>query len=242
MKTLFAVLALSCLSLFAQDAAKPAPAPVEVAAEPDHHLKLENEYVRAYYVEVAPGQSTLMHHHGTDYVSVTFGAAEVDILGADGSTRHASLQDGQVTYAPAGVVHAAADKSSTPFRNATIELLQNQGHPVCVKNCDSDPRAKDWPALLDSEKAIGYGDSFRIIAVDIKPQQTVPLTTPFPHLGAVLSDTKGTVTVAGQAAQGATHSPGEIMFHQPHPEGMTLTNTGTQDIRLVEIQFKPVKP
>jgi quercetin dioxygenase-like cupin family protein len=239
---LFLLLALSGAAAFAQDAGKVAPVPVEVAAEPSHHLKIENEYVRAYFVELAPGQSTLMHHHGTDYVAVAIGAAEVDSVSPDGTTKHITFQDGQVNYAPAGVVHAVTDKGSAPFRNATIELLQNQGHPVCVKNCESDPRAKDWPALPDTAKAIGYGDSFRIIAVVIKPQQTASVTDPFPHLVVVLTDVQASFVDAGKPAQDVSHQAGNILFHQPHPPNTTATNSGAQDIRLVEIQFKPVKP
>jgi len=239
---MFVLLTLSLTAAFAQDAGKAAPAkPVEVASEPSHHLKIENEYVRAYFVEIAPGQSTLMHHHSTDYVAVAIGASEVDSVGPDGTTKHIAFQDGQVNYAPAGVTHLVTDKGAAPFRNATIEMLQNQGHPVCVKNCDSDPRAKDWPALPETAKAIGYGDTFRIIAVDIKPQQTVPLEDPSPHLGVLLSDAQARVAVPGQAAQDVSHPAGELVFHQPHPPGTMLTNTGTQDIRLVEIQFKPAK-
>jgi len=236
------MLVLASAAALAQDAAKPAPAaPVEVAAEPSHHLKVENEYVRAYFVEIAPGQSTLMHHHGTDYVAVAIGAAEVDSVSPDGTTKHIAFQDGQVNYAPAGVVHAVTNKGPATFRNATIEMLQNQGHPVCVKNCENDPRAKDWPALPDSAKLVGYGDSFRIIAVTIKPQQTIPIATPSPHLAVILTDAQGRISAPGQAPQDVSHHANEIAFHQPHPEGMTVTNTGPQEIRLVEIQFKPVK-
>ncbi len=108
---------------------------VEIPAEPSHHLKIENEYIRAYYAEVAPQQSTLMHHHGTDYIGVSLGPNEIDSTSPDGKVKHVVFEDGQVTYTPAGVVHAFTDRASTPFRNATIELLQNHGGPVCVNNC-----------------------------------------------------------------------------------------------------------
>ena len=239
--TVFLLLVLASAAALAQDA-KPAPAtPVEVAGEPSHHLKVENEYVRAYFVEIAPGHSTLMHHHSTDYVAVAIGASEVDSVSPDGTTKHIAFQDGQVNYAPAGVTHAVANKGPATFRNATIEMLQNQGHPVCVKNCESDPRAKDWPALPDGIKAIGYGDSFRIVAVTIKPQQTISVVDPFPHLVVVLTDAQMRFVDAGKPPQAVTRHMGEILFHQPHPPGTTTTNTGTEDVRLVEIHFKPVK-
>ena len=239
---LFMLLALLGASALTQDAAKPAAAtPVEVAAEPSHHLKVENQYVRAYFVEIPPGQSTLMHHHGTDYVAVAIGASEVDSTGADGTTKHIAFQDGQVNYSPAGVTHAVTNKGPATFRNATIELLQNQGHPVCVKNCENDPRAKDWPGPPDYAKAIGYGDSFRIVAVTLKPKQEVPVSDPYPHLVVVVTDAQMRFVETGKTPQDTTRHTGEILFHQPHPPGTTATNTGAEDIRFVEIQFKPVK-
>ena len=44
------VLAICCtVAAAAQQAAKPAAAPVELTAEPSHHLKINNEYIRAFY-------------------------------------------------------------------------------------------------------------------------------------------------------------------------------------------------
>jgi len=230
-------LAMCCAPVFCQDN----KAPVEITAEPSHHLKVENEYVRAFYVEIAPGQSTLMHHHPYDYIAVSLGPADIDSVSADGKVKHVVLEDGQVTYAPAGVVHSVTNRASTTFHNATIELLQNQGHPVCVKACENDPRAKQWPALPATAKLVGYGDSFRIIAVTVTPQQTISITDPLPHLVVLLTDAQARVTPAGQPSQEASHKANDILFHGPHSDA-TMTNTGTQDIRLVEVQFKPAKP
>lgn len=64
------VLSLFCLLL-------PATETVEITAEPAHHLALANEQVRVFQVEVAPHASTLLHHHGHDYVFVTLGEAQI---------------------------------------------------------------------------------------------------------------------------------------------------------------------
>ncbi|HYW39296.1 MAG TPA: hypothetical protein VE957_14375, partial [Terriglobales bacterium] len=50
---------------------------VEITAEPSHHLAIENEYIRAFKVEVAPHAATLMHRHRHDYVAVTLGDAHI---------------------------------------------------------------------------------------------------------------------------------------------------------------------
>jgi hypothetical protein len=213
---------------------------VEITAEPSHHLKIENPYIRAYYVEVTPQKSTLMHHHGTDYIGVALGHTEIESISPDGTVKHVVLQDGAVGYTPAGLTHVASNLAATTFHNATIELLQNQGHPVCVKNCESDPRAKDWPALTAESTLIGYGDTFRISQATIKPKQTVSTEEPSPHLVIFLTDMHGHVGPQGTGGSDFSQKWGDMMFHGGHPDH-GLTNIGPQDVRMVVVEFKPIK-
>ena len=55
---LFLLLGLLAFSLRAQ-----APAAVEIASEPHHHLVLENSYVRVWRFGLPAGDSTLLHAH-----------------------------------------------------------------------------------------------------------------------------------------------------------------------------------
>jgi hypothetical protein len=239
---LFLCLAISLA--MAQDA-KPATADkygptVEITAEPSHHLKIDNPYIRAFYIDVAPQQSTMMHHHGYDYMAVAFGHTEIDSITPDGKVKHVVLEDGAVGYTPSGLTHVATNLAATPFRNATIELLQNQGHPVCVKNCENDSRAKDWPALTAESKLIGYGDTFRISEATIKPKQTVSTDEPFPHLVVLLTDMHGQTGGKGGQIVNFDQKAGDMMYHGGHPDH-GLTNVGDQDMRLIVVEFKPGK-
>lgn len=229
----------------AQDAKPVAPdnhgPTVEITAEPSHHLKIDNNpYIRAFYIEVAPQQSTLMHHHGYDYLAVALGHTEIDSITPDGKVKHVVLEDGAVGYTPSGLTHVATNLAATPFRNATIELLQNQGHPVCVKNCENDPRAKDWPALTAESKLIGYGDTFRISEATIKPKQTVSTDEPGPHLIVLLTDMHAHTGPQGKGGMNVDMKADEMMFHGGHPDH-GLTSTGDQDVRMIVVEFKPVK-
>jgi quercetin dioxygenase-like cupin family protein len=214
---------------------------VEIPADATHHPKIENEYFRAYYVEVAPQQSTLMHHHGNDYIGVALGHTVIDSIAPDGAVKHIVLEDGDVRYTPAGLIHAVTNVASTPFHNATIELLQNHGHPVCVNNCASDPRAKDWPPLTEESKLIGYGDTFRISEATIKPQQTVSNEEAYPHLVILLTDMHAHTGPAGSGGMDFNQKAGDMMFHGGHPDH-GFTNVGGQDMRLIVMEFKPGKP
>src|SRR4029077_6538465 len=116
------VVGLIC-SLSAQTAASPA---VEISSEPSHHFVLENEYVRVFKVEVAPNTSTLMHHHGHDYIYVTLGICEVEKDVAGQPPVKLTLQDGETHFVPGGFAHVAKNLSDRPFRNIPIELLQDE--------------------------------------------------------------------------------------------------------------------
>ncbi len=221
----------------AQDSKSKFGPTVEIPADATHQLKIENEYFRAYYVTIAPQKSTLMHHHGYDYVAVALGHTVIDVYAPDGTVKHVVLEDGDVRYTPAGVVHAVTNMADTPFHNATIELLQNHG-PVCVNKCADDPRAKDWTPLTAESKLIGYGDSFRISEATIKPKQTVSNEESFPHLVILLTDMQVHSGPAGSGGMDFNGKAGEMMFHGGHPDH-GLTNVGDQDIRLIVMEFKP---
>lgn len=126
MKRLFLVLAL----LFSASLPAQAPAPLahgDVPGEPHHHLKIENEYVRAYYVEVPPHEDTRLHQHDHDYLFISLGPADVVNAVLNKPEVHLVLKDGETHFTRGGFAHVARNLSDAPFRNITIELLKPQG-------------------------------------------------------------------------------------------------------------------
>lgn len=99
---------------------------VELSAEPHHYLTLENKYVRVYNVEVPPHSDTLMHWHRHDYIYVTLGATDVvnEVKGKRPATLH--LDDGETHFSPAPFAHIASNRSDQPFRNVTIEIVDDE--------------------------------------------------------------------------------------------------------------------
>lgn len=95
--------------------------------EPHHHLKIENEYVRVYYVEAPPHEATLLHQHDHDYIYVSLGPSDVVSAVLNKPEIHLQLKDGETHFTRGGFAHVARNLADTPFRNITIELLKPQG-------------------------------------------------------------------------------------------------------------------
>ena len=127
MRTLWLVfLFFSCGVLQAQ---APEIHAAKLPGEPHHHLRIDNEFVRAYYVEVAPHDETQLHQHDHDYIYVSLGAADVVNAVLDKPDVHLVLKDGATRFTPGGFAHVARNLSDAPFRNITIELLKPSGEP-----------------------------------------------------------------------------------------------------------------
>ncbi len=100
---------------------------VTVTREPHHHLKIENSYVRVFYVEVAPHENTLLHEHVVDYLFTSLGPADVTNAVLGKPDAHLVLKDTEMHFTRGGFAHVARNLSDQPFRNVTIELLRPQG-------------------------------------------------------------------------------------------------------------------
>ncbi len=142
MKPIYLISGLLLFSLRAQ-----APTPVLLArgnapGEPHHHLKIENSYVRAYYVEVPPHGETQLHQHDNDYIFVTLGDSDVTNAVLGKPEVHLQLKDGEIRFTRGGFAHVARNNSDAPFRNVTIEFLRPQGevHNRCETVVANAPR------------------------------------------------------------------------------------------------------
>src|SRR6478609_5497222 len=122
MKKLHALaIPLAAVTLFAQT-----PKEVEITNEGHHHQVLQNDFVRVFKVEVGPKDATLMHRHRHDYLYISLGPADVSNEVEGKSPVQLKLEDGQTGFLPGNFAHIARNLASTPFRNVTIELMQNE--------------------------------------------------------------------------------------------------------------------
>ncbi len=100
---------------------------VSIEQEPRHHLVIENEFVRAFAVEIAPHDRTLCHHHPHDYLLYVVGDGDIVSAARDEEPKTLSYRDGECELSPAGLVHVVENLRDTPFRNVVVELLPAVG-------------------------------------------------------------------------------------------------------------------
>ena len=214
-----------------------APVPeVEITEEPHHHLVLQNPFVRAFKVEVAPHAATLMHRHRHDYVFVTLGASEVenDVQGKPPLTL--KLKDGDTYFLSGGFAHIAKNLSDRPFRNVTIEFMQDE------KAHKSPPRKWDEERgmhILEggTQDILFVKDGVRASEIILQPGATLPRHHHAgPHLLIAVSDLEIRSDVVGQGPMLGYFKSGDVKW-LPGGYSHTLTNVGKAEAKLITLEF-----
>ena len=235
MRKLFLPLLLLSIALLAQQA----QAPVEITAEPHHHLALENLFVRAFAVEVAPGESSLMHHHGHDYLSISVGDAQIQNVKQGAQPVTANFKDGDTRFTPAGLIHLVSNSGTTPFRNSTIELLgPTTNQKACTESCSIPVPcdSADKSACATVTKLM-TSDQWSVTLISLPPGATYPQHT---HLAnfLVVPLTENDVSVKNQdQPETAVHfKQNQVTWNNPVVH--TVKNTGKTVARTVVLEFR----
>ena len=227
----FPALLLATIALAAQNTSE-----VELTAEPHHHLVIENEYVRVFKVEVAPHDSTLMHSHHHDYVFITLGNAEVENAVKGKPPVILKLQDGEARFVAGNFAHVARNLADTPFRNVTIELLQDEA------------ARKTPPPKWDEERGLHIltggtqdimfvQDGVRVSETELQPGAMLPSHHHSgPHLLVALTDLDTRSDVEGQGPMPGHLKSGDVKW-LPGGYTHTLTNVGKQKAKFVTLEF-----
>jgi quercetin dioxygenase-like cupin family protein len=215
-------------------AAQPA-ADVEITAEPSHHLILENENVRVFRVEVAPHGATLMHEHRRDYVYVTIGNAHISNEVKGKPAVDVKLADGDTRFVPGNFAHIVTDLSEQPFRNITIELVQDEKLRQTTSHWPEESGEQTFPG--GRNKILFVKDAVRVSEVDLEPGAALPSHHhDGPHLAVAVTSADLRSDVEGVGPKPAKFSAGEIKW-LPGGFTHTLTNVGKTPVRLVTVEF-----
>lgn len=224
--------ALLVLPLLAALAAAPE---VEIASEPLHHLVLENEYVRVFLVEVPPGVTTLLHRHRHDYVFVVLGDSHVSNEVADKPAVELKFADGETRFTPGNFAHAARNLSDKPFRNVTIEIMQDEKLRTAPSPWPMEGGDKESPGARI--KVLSTRDGVRLSANELEPGATIPSHHhDGPHLLVAITDLEVRSDVDGMGPMPGRFKSGEVKW-LPGGYTHTLTNVGKSAARFVTVEF-----
>jgi len=96
---------------------------ISIADEPKHHLEIDNEWVRAYAVEIAPHQITLCHLHPWPYLMYVAGDANIISTPRGGAADEQRYAADYCDLHPAGLEHVVENVNTAAFRSMIFEIL-----------------------------------------------------------------------------------------------------------------------
>jgi len=233
MKSLVAALVLlSSVFSFAQTQVPE----VEITAEPSHHLALENRYVRVFQVEVAPHAASLMHRHRHDYMYVTLGMSEVSNEVEGKSPVTIQLQDGETRFLPGNFAHIARNLANNPFRNVTIEFLQDEKNRSSPAKWDED---RGLHILHGGTEDILFAkDGARASEVELQTAGVDPQhRSARPQLMVAVTDLVLRSDFTGKGSSNLEMKSGDVKWFA---RGLThdVTNVGKQGAKYVVVEFQ----
>jgi len=226
-----ALLLLAAVIVFAQ-----APSEVEITNEGHHHLALDNEYVRVFKVEVAPHDATLMHRHRHDYLFVTLGDAQLTNEVEGKAPVDLSLKDGEARFTPGNFAHIAKNRGDAPFRNVTIELMQDdKARTAPPAHWDEDRGLKVLNA--GTQEILFVKDNARVSEIELQPGGIIPSHHHNgPHLVVAITDIDLRSDIEGRGPTPAQLKSGDIKW-LPGGYTHTVTNVGKQPAKFATVEF-----
>jgi quercetin dioxygenase-like cupin family protein len=212
---------------------------VDITREPHHHLIFENTLVRVFDVKVPPSETTLIHRHNHDYVYVTLGAADLDNRVEGKPPARVQLHDAETRFLAGNFAHAVRDLASTPFRNITIELLQDATTGNPSSPWDSGKNEDRSLQILNrgTQQVLFVKDAARVSEIELQPGGAIPCHHHNgPHLVVAVTDVDVRSDVEGKGTATLHLNVGETKWVDggfTH----TLTNVGKQTAKFVTIEF-----
>ena len=206
-----------------------AQSPVEISAEPRHHPKFENEFVRIWDVTVPAGDATLWHAHRNDNVVVTLGGANLRLETVGAAPAEVEWKFGDVRFGKATYVHRAMNVGTTPFHNLTIELLKSP--------TGSQERAQ--PKEPITRAPVLENDRVRVYRLSLEPGQSTPMHTHLlAGLAVAITTSEIEVTTKGRATPDRLTLPAGDIRWRDGAATHSIKNVGKTRFEAVDIELK----
>src|SRR4029077_1264613 len=237
MKIKAACLAAICLAPLPLAAQTPAVPTMD--HEPHHHLALHNDYVKVFNVEVAQGDSIILHSHDQDTIAIAIGEQMVTVGVPGKPDVQQKNADAQVRLQRSGYIHSTHVDGDTPYHTVAVELMRPQTnfHNVCAEvlpgqplNC---PHEAETESTAYSDQPLLASDETEVLLLRIHPHKSMKLRgVASPQLLVALD------TASIPAIKMALH-PGDFKWVNNSKSVLAgeYRNGGDRDARFIEFIF-----
>ncbi len=228
----------ACLLLLAAPFFGQTQSAVPVDQEPHHHQVLQNQKVRAFITELAPGEQMPMHLHARDYITAFLLNAQFTVKAAGRPSQPQHVPAGAVRYTRAPLVHSLRNTAPAPFRAVEIEFAEPQGKSTPSRqrashycNPGSKTACVDEKYLFCTEKICVSDVTFGEGAISEKHSHSTD------HMLVALTDYRLSDHVEGKGTNVRVEQSGGVEFI---PAGIThqLTNISQHPVRFLVIVFR----
>ncbi|MEO3772788.1 hypothetical protein [Micromonospora sp. B9E7] len=89
-------------------------------------LVYQDDRVRIWTLDLAPGQETNIHQHPCDYVYVVLSPGQTETVCTDGTVLPGDDKVGDAVYHEAGLPHLLRNVGATPYANVIVELVSTR--------------------------------------------------------------------------------------------------------------------
>jgi oxalate decarboxylase/phosphoglucose isomerase-like protein (cupin superfamily) len=180
-----------------------------------------------------------MHWHRHDYIFVTLGPTEIanEVQGKPPVTL--KLQEGETRFAPAPFAHIARNLGDRPFRNVTIEILEDEKLRQSAAPKQDDRGLEILPG--GTKQILFVKDGIRATEFELQPGGVVPTHHHTgPHLLVAVSDLDIRSDVEGQGPNSGP-MPGHFKSGDvkwlPGNYSHSVTNIGQKPAKFVTLEF-----
>lgn len=228
-----------------------APAVITMDQEPHHHLALHNDDVKVFAVQVAPGDSVVLHRHDQDTIAIAIGEQKVTVGIPGKPDVHQVNADAQVRLQRSGYVHSTRVEGESPYHTVAVELMRPQTnfHNLCVAVLSSEPLNCMPPpvrtAPLYTSQPLLKSDQTQARLVSLLPRQSLDLAMNLDDAHASPDSSQLVVALDyASISSGSANEPDKIL--QPgdflwleggHGPARIFQNTGPKEARLIDIIF-----
>lgn len=201
----------------------------------------ENQEVRVWEMDVAPGATFGLHHHTNDYVLYITSGANLKVDDRDYGLYDFVAHDRSVYYIKAGGTESFRNVSETPFREALIEIKRpakpNQDRSGFT-SCDALVGAPDRAGSI----CVMENGRMRIVETTLPPGKSLGKRHCERDV-AVFVVQAGKVKVTERAAAGPERSKEETrnakdVYWQPAGAERDLANVGKSVYREISVEVK----